>query len=119
MLQHIEQEKTNHIYGHGIDITSYLSPKKINNNDNTANTNNKHIDVNNYWRERYESSCPYLEHLNTNFKNNKKSNNIKKQILIDKKPKKVVPLYLPYNTRKIDPDHHNRLSVRSNNELAR
>lgn len=108
MLQDIGQNHLNN----GIDISTYLSPKRSKNN-----TDKKYSNVNNYWKEHYESPCPYLLHLsNSTIKKpmKKKTNSI-----LEKKPKKGIPLFLPYNTRRIDPDHHNRLLIKSNNEIAR
>ena len=110
MLQYIDQYDKKNIYD-GIDISSYLSPKKGKNNVD------KCTNVNNYWKEHYESPCPYLLHLSTN--SIKKPINKKKVLSVDKKSKKAIPLFLPYNTRRIDPDHHTRLSIKSNNEIAR
>ena len=96
---HQQQQQLNN--NNGIDIPSYLSPSK------------KYTNVNNYWKERYETPCPYLQHLNNNSNANtyKKQSNKKANIISDKKPKKPIPLFLPYNTRRIDPNQHNRLPL--------
>ena len=98
--------KTNQVTNF-MDITSYLSPKK---------KSRKTEIVDNYWINRYETPCPYLEHklINPIKKPNKKLISSCK-----KKTKKALPLYLPYHTRRIDPEHFGRLLIKSNNDIAR
>lgn len=110
MLQSIDilqDIKANQVNNNGIDIISYLSPKK---------KSKKLKKVDNYWIERYELPCPYLEHKLMN-----PSKKVHKRVISprEKKTKKPLPLYLPYNTRRIDSEHFGRLSIKSNNDVAR